>query len=136
MRVYRIVMAVLLVYCPAFNRLAVAEETAQHVVPTQELRAAMAAKFAQRRQNIQEIQKLLSHQLVQKQVGQLVDLERIEKALPTLDDETLNELASESRKINDKLQAGLHWGAKLAIGIGILVATILIGLWIQGPWFG
>lgn len=126
MQVFRIIMAILLVNCSAFQQVALAQQTTHHVVPTQELQAAVAAKFAQRGQNIREVQKLLRHDVAQKQVGRLVDLERIEKALPTLDDETLNKLATESRKINDQLQGGVSTGEWVIIAILAVIATILI----------
>jgi len=78
--------------------------------------------------NIQEVQKLLQHDLVQQQVGGLVDLEELERGLVTLDDETLRELAAQCQQVNDQIEAGITtWGW---IGIAILaaIAIIIIGL--------
>jgi hypothetical protein len=119
-------MAIVLVICPAFHQIAQAEQTALHVVSGQELKEAVAAKLAQRASDMQEVQNLLQHEVVQRQVGRLLDLTRIERRLSTLDDETLNQLAAESRRVNDQFQAGLPFAILLAIVAGGVAALIII----------
>ncbi len=122
----RIVLTILLVMCPAFQRVAQAEHISLHVVSTEELQRAVAATFVQRELNIQVVETVLCHEEIQKQVGRLVNLERIVETLPTLSDETLNQLAKESRKVNDQLQAGVFGTAWLFIGVAVVVAIIII----------
>jgi hypothetical protein len=117
-------MATLLVICPAFQQVALAEQTA-HIVSTEDLRAAVSAQFAQRTSDIQEITNLLHHETIQKRVGKLANLAKIEKKLAHLDDETLRQLAAQSHKINDQLQGGLSIVILLAI-IVVAVALIII----------
>ena len=122
MTILRIITAILLVTFVYSQGIVQAQQTIPHVVSAEELRAEVATRSTSREQNIKEIHNVLSHQLVQKHMGRLVDLERIEKTLPTLGDETLNELASESRKINDQLQAGLS----PAVWVVFVIVIVLI----------
>ena len=126
MRVCRILLTILVVIYPAFQPVARAEQMSLHVVPTEELQRAVAAKFVQRELNIQVVETMLRHEAIQKQVGRLVGLERIAEALPTLSDETLNQLATESRKVNDQLQAGVSGIAWLLIAGAAAAAIIII----------
>jgi hypothetical protein len=66
---------------------------------------------------------LLHHELVQKRIGNLVDLDKIEVAVATLDNETLEQLARQSREANDQIQAGVStW----VIVVLIIVAAVVI----------
>ncbi len=108
-----------------------AQSTRNHVVSVAELQNHLIAKSAQRSQNIQEIQKLLRHDQVQMHVGNLIDLGQVEVAVATLDDDTLNRLAVQSRNLNDSLEAGIAtWGWVLialivAITIIVVVSTVV-----------
>ena len=121
----RMVLTVLLVIFPAFQSVARAEQISLHVVPTEELRRTMAATFLQRELDIQVVATMLRHEEIQKQVGRLVNLERIVETLPTLSDETLNQLVEESRKVNDQLQAGDFGGAWLWIVFAAVAAIVI-----------
>lgn len=126
MRACSVALAILLVISPAFQQVAQAEQSALHVVSAQELREAFTAKVVQRAQDIREVQTLLRHEMVQKKVGKLLDLTKIDAALPTLDDETLSQLATESRRVNDQIRAGIPFGLLLAIVAGGVAALIII----------
>ncbi len=98
-----------------------------HVVSLEEMRTALVKRAVERAANVQEIQKLLRHAEVQKRFGALADLEKIEQALPTLDDETLSRLAADSQKVNDQLQAGVPgWAWGVIIGAAVAVVIILV----------
>jgi CHASE3 domain sensor protein len=89
------------------------------------MRAALGKSSAERAANIQEVQKLLRHDEVQKRFGALADLGKIDEALPTLDDATLRQLATDSQQVNDQLQAGLRWYGWVLI---VIVVWIVIGV--------
>ena len=59
MKAFTVLMTVLLVVCPAFQEISRAEQISQHVVSTDELQSLLVAKSAERKENIQEIKKLL-----------------------------------------------------------------------------
>ena len=88
----------------------------------------MAAKAEAREENIEEVTAFLRHQAVRDYVGNVADLERIEAALPTLDDATLSYLAAESAKANDELKAGLGKGWLVVIFIAFLLALAGIAI--------
>jgi len=104
----------------------IAQQQLGHVVSLEELRTALVKRTVERAADVQEIQKLLRHDEVQKRFGALADLEKIEQALSTLDDETLRQLAADSQKVNDQLQAGISSGWVFLIVLAAFVVTILI----------
>ena len=102
-----------------------------HVVPLEEVRRELLRRSSRRTANIQKIQKLLRHKAIQTQVGKLADLKKIEVALASLDDETLEELAHKSRKINDQLRAGdpITW---VVITLVVLLIVIVLAALVVG----
>jgi len=109
-----------------FSSHLIAQQQLGHVVSLEEMRTALVHRSAQRTADVQEIQKLLRHAEIQKRFGALADLEKIEQALPTLDDETLSRLAADSQKVNDQLQAGVPGWAWGLIGAAVAVVVILV----------
>jgi hypothetical protein len=103
-----------------------AQPVPSHVVPIEELENQLAAHSDQRMKNIEEIQRLLDHRLVQQEVGRLVDLQRVKLIVPTLDDETLDQLADESRNVSDQLEAGLATWAWITIMAAAAFTTIFL----------
>ena len=108
-----------------------AQQVDTHVVPLEEVRRELLRLSSRRTENIQEIQKLLRHKDIQTQAGKLVDLKKIEVTLASLGDETLEKLASESRKINDQLRAGdpITW---MVITLVVLLIVIALAALVVG----
>ena len=96
-----------------------------HVMSLQEIQKQVQSQSSQRINNIQDIQKLLRHSDVQKQIGGLIDLQKIEVAVANLDNETLEHLAGQSRFANDQLQAGIGTVGIIAIVAVCVVAIVL-----------
>jgi len=109
-----------------------AQPAPNHVVPVEELQNQLISQSAQRLDNIQEVQRLLHHDLVQGQLGKLVDLEKVELALAVLDDKTLNELAIQSKEVNDQIEAGLSTAAWIVIIVAVLVFVLAVALFADG----
>ena len=99
-------------------------QKAVHLVSIEELRDQVAAQTAERASNVREVQALLRHQEVQDRLGRLFDLEKVAVAVPTLDNETLAELALQSGQVNEQFRAG-GTGMILALVIAVVVAIIL-----------
>lgn len=126
MRFFICCLSVLVLLNLSLPRELAAQSTRNHLVSVAELQSHLMAKSAQRSQNIQEIQKLLRHDQVQMHVGNLMDLNQVEVAVASLDDDTLNRLAVQSRNINDNLEAGIAtWGWVL---IALIVAITIIAV--------
>ena len=113
-------------------------DAAIHVVSPDQLRATLSARTAERTRNIREIQKLLSHDEVRKQVGSLADMDKIERALPTLDDKTLARVAAKSRQANDQIDAGISTMGWVGIGViaGVVVLLLICAANENGVCFG
>ena len=126
MKFFNVFLTTTLVLTLCFPSKLLAQQQLGHVVSLEELRTALVKRAAQRAANVQEIQKLLRHAEVQKRFGALADLEKIEQALPTLDDETLSRLAADSQKVNDQLQAGVPGWAWAVIGASAVMITLII----------
>lgn len=119
------IVALVLVFslCMGPNLFAV---QADHVVRTDELRAALVEESSRRASDIQAVQDLLSHDVVRSHIGGLVDLDRIEMKISTLDDETLAQLAADSRFVNDQVQAGISniaWVAIIVVAISVVIVV-------------
>jgi hypothetical protein len=99
-------------------------QKAVHLVSIEELRDQVAAQTAERTSNIREVQTLLRHQAVQDRLGHLFDLEKVAVAVPTLDNETLAELAQQSGQVNEQIRAG-GMGMIIALVIAVVVVIVL-----------
>ncbi len=128
MKFFNALLTTTLVLTLCFPSNLLAQQQLGHVVSLEELRTALVSRTVERAANVQEIQKLLRHDEVQKRFGALADLKKIEQALPTLDDETLSRLAADSQKVNDQLQAGAP-GWVNGLIIGVIVAVVVILVW-------
>ncbi len=131
MKQYSTLVMIFLLGSFPFQQTVVAQQATFHVVDLEELRSSLLARYEARSENVKEVQRLLRHKEVQKRLGRLFDLEQIEKAVPTLDEETLQQLAGWSREVNDQFRGGLGKGAKIAITVGVVVGVVLIILAIR-----
>ena len=96
-----------------------------HLVSIEELRDQVSAQTVERDSNIREVQTLLRHEAVQDRLGHLYDLEKIAVAVPTLDNETLAELARKSKQVNEQFRAG-----NMVLWRLMIAAIVIIVLWI------
>ena len=104
-------------------------QKAVHLVSIEELRDRVAAQTAERASNIREVQTLLRHQAVQDRMGHLFDLEKVAVAVPTLDNETLADLARQSGQVNEQFRAdgmGMIFALVIALVVVVILAIILV----------
>ena len=102
-----------------------AQQLKTHVVSLDMMRAAVATRSSERTAHIQEIQKLLRHEEVRNQIKAFADLDKIERAIPSLDNDTLSQLAAQSRSVNDQIQAGMGTVGWVILA-GVLVAVVIL----------
>lgn len=100
---------------------------AGHPVSIGELRDQVSARADERASNVREVQTLLRLQEVKDHLGRLYDLEKVAVAVPKLDDETLAELARESRQMKEQFRAGVN---KTAIWVVAIVAVTIVVIWV------
>lgn len=122
MRLLGLVLVVHLAFLQGYGT----PQSSIHIVSTDDLRNELVSQARTREANLAEIRQLFQHTEVREQLKHLVDLNQIDQALPTLDDETLAYLAQESRKANDQLRAGLSTGATIAIAVAVAVGVFFL----------
>ena len=76
-----------------------AQHTTDHIVSLKEVREAIRVRLAQREDNILKISQFLGGDVILLRAKGLVDLERIEQALPHLTDDELAELAARTERL-------------------------------------
>ena len=103
MKTLSLVLSVILVL--SSNLHAGPSPDAAHLVSMEDLKAEISVGNAERAGNIREVLTLLQRSEVQK-LGRHFDLEKIEAAIPVLDDDTLARLADESARMNEQFRAG------------------------------
>lgn len=110
---------------------------AVHLVSIEDLKAEIAAGNAERAGDIREVLTLLQRPEAQK-LGRHFDLDKIEAAIPALDDDTLARLADESARMNEQFRAGdsepqcgCEWKRTVALWTifwGAIVAIVAIAV--------
>jgi hypothetical protein len=125
MQGFQVGLAWLLTLLLAIPNLALGnDQKLDHVVPVDELRQALSSKAKDRALNIEEVTAFLHHESVRNYVGEVANLEKLEAALATLDDATPSDLAAQSAKANDELEAGLGtkgWTIITAVGVAVFI---------------
>lgn len=120
-------MTILMLLSFTTPTMALAQPLQDHVVQPEEWSNKLLANHSEREANIEEIRNMLRHDLVREQVGKLVDLEKVEVSVATLDDETLARLAQQSKDVNDQLGAGVSsWVIIIVVSAVLLVVLLLV----------
>lgn len=120
-----ILICILLIF--TFPRYLAGLSVEDHVVQFEELQSGLLAESSARQEHLEEIRRMLSSELVQKHFGGVAGLDEIETGLASLDDQTLAELAEQSREVNDQVTAGVSsWVIVIAVGVVLLVILLLI----------
>ncbi|HUY15901.1 MAG TPA: PA2779 family protein [Terriglobia bacterium] len=101
-----------------------------HVVPNYEINRKVAKAAQVRQQNLQTVQQFLASPEAQKALKKgKVDYTKVEKAIPTLSDQELAQLAVRANKVQNDFAAGALTNQQLTyivIAIGTAVVVILI----------
>ena len=123
---FKTVVTVLVLLSFATPTMVPAQPLEKHVVQPEEWISGLMDGSSEREANIEEVRSMLRQELVQEQLGKLVDLEKVEHRVATLDDETLQELAQQSREVKEQLGAGVSsWVIVIAIAAALLVVLLL-----------
>lgn len=117
-----LLLACWIAFLPAWS----SADQSRRILSEEALEGLLRDRADARERDLQEIGRLLHHELVQNELGNLVDLERVEAVLPTLDDETLEMLAEESRSVNDSIRGDGAGRTALLVVLLILVSLAII----------
>ena len=133
MKTLSVILCVILVFTSSLQAGPIPDVA--HLVSIEDLRTKISVGNAERAGHIREVQTLLRHPVVQK-LGHLFPLEKIETAIPALDDATLARLAHESARMNDRFRAGQQskseaqfWGFMIALAV---LGGLAFYYWLSG----
>jgi hypothetical protein len=121
-------LSVFLALTLSFQAVLVAQPIQSHVIPLEEARERLIENSSRRLMQIQEIQRLLHHDRLPAEVGELFDLHRVDLALAGLDERSLEELASQSRELNDQIEASVSKGTWVTIAVIVGVVAVVLAL--------
>jgi len=102
----------------------------EHAVSAADLHQVLVDSAKTRQTNVETVQKFFKSEVVQKTLGhQLVNAAKVEKAVPLLNDEELNRLASQCRQVESDISAGeLNSQEMTYILIALATAVIILVL--------
>jgi hypothetical protein len=126
MKYFRFVLIIFLALNLPFQTILVASPIQAHVVRLEEVRDRLDTHSAARMKRIQDVQLLLHHNLVQKEVEKLLDLDQVNCALAALDDGSLDQLVSQSRELDEQVEAGASRATGIAIAVAVAVGVVVV----------
>jgi hypothetical protein len=100
---------------------------AEHLVPAAELQFQLAAAEVQRQSNVRDVQRILDRQDAQQLLAKAgVDPLEVRQAIPQLDDETLANLAEQSRQVDQDVSGGFVGGIIILLILALVLSVILV----------
>ncbi len=102
-------------------------EQVEHLIPAAELQLQLATAELQRQANIREIERALDRQDAQELLAKAgMKPEEVRRAIPQLDEETLANLADQSRQVNEDVAGGFVGGIIILLILAVVLAVILV----------
>jgi hypothetical protein len=99
----------------------------EHAVSGADLHQALLDSTKTRQTNVETVQKFFSSKLVQKSINRkVVNLSKVEKAIPLLSDEELNRLASQCRQVESDISAGALTNQEITYILIALATAVII----------
>ncbi len=106
---------------------------ADHVVSSSEIQQEVNQAAKVRQQNLQTVQKFLASPEAQKALKKgKVDYTKVEKAIPTLNDQELAQLAVRARKVQNDFAAGALNNEQITYIIIALATAVVVILIVKG----
>ncbi|MGI8782206.1 MAG: hypothetical protein ACR2L2_00945 [Acidobacteriota bacterium] len=96
------------------------------LISTSEMRAAIQSQSRDRADRVREITRSLGRVELISQVSRLGGMRKVETALGTLDDETLQNLSQQCRRAEKDFSGGLKTGYWVLIGVVAFLAVVLV----------
>ncbi len=105
---------------------AAAQNQAEHLVPQQELHQRLEKAEAQRLRDQSDLERLFAGEEAQQTLrGAGLDPLEVTGAIPQLDDETLADLAQQSREIESDVSGGFFGGILIILVLIVALAVLL-----------
>jgi hypothetical protein len=102
-------------------------EQVEHLIPAAELQLQLATAELQRQSNLREVERVLDREDAQQLLAKAgVTPSEVREAIPQLDDETLANLADQSRQVNEDVAGGFVGGIIILLILALVLAVILV----------
>ena len=102
-------------------------EQVEHLIPEAELQLQLATAEFQRQGNILEVERILDREEAQQLLAKVgMTPGEVREAIPQLDDETLANLADQSRQVNGDVAGGFVGGIIILLILALVLAVILV----------
>jgi parvulin-like peptidyl-prolyl isomerase len=102
-------------------------EQVEHLIPSAELQLQLAAAELQRQSNLRDVERILDREDAQQLLAKAgLSASEVRKAIPQLDDETLANLADQSRQVNEDVSGGFVGGIIILLVLAIILAAVLV----------
>lgn len=102
-------------------------EQVEHLIPEAELRLELATAEFQRQSDILEVERILDREDAQQLLAKAgMTPGEVCAAIPQLDDETLANLADQSRQVNEDVSGGLVGGLIILLILAVILAAVLV----------
>jgi hypothetical protein len=105
----------------------ISAEQIEHLIPEAELQLQLAAAELQRQSNIREIERVLEREDAQQLLAKAgMEPQEVREAIPQLDDETLANLADQSRQVDEDVSGGFIGGIIILLILAVVLAVVLV----------
>jgi hypothetical protein len=102
-------------------------EQIEHLIPAAELQLQLATAELQRQSNVREVERILDREDAQQLLAKAgLSASEVRQAIPQLDDETLANLADQSRQVDQDVSGGLVGGVIILLILALVLAVILV----------
>ena len=102
-------------------------EQVEHLIPAADLQLQLAAAEFQRQSNVRDVERILDREDAQQLLAKAgLSASEVREAIPQLDDETLANLAEQSRDVNEDVSAGFVGGIIILLILALVLAVILV----------
>lgn len=102
-------------------------EQVEHLIPEAELQLQLATAELQRQANIREIEQVLDREDTQELLAKAgMTPSEVRQAIPQLDEETLANLADQSRQVNSDVAGGFVGGIIILLVLAVIIAVVLV----------
>ena len=102
-------------------------EQVEHLIPEAELQLQLATAEFQRQIHIREIEQVLDREDTQDLLAKAgMTSSEVRQAIPQLDEETLANLAEQSRQVSEDVAGGFVGGIIILLVLALVLAVILV----------
>jgi parvulin-like peptidyl-prolyl isomerase len=102
-------------------------EQVEHLIPSAELQLQLATAELRRQSNIREVEQVLDREDARQLLAKAgLSAREVREAIPQLDDETLANLADQSRQVNEDVSGGFIGGIIILLILAIVLAVVLV----------